>query len=586
MRKFMSLFKLTVVLATVVALLPHAAEAQRRRNQQNLKQILIAPPLPESDSDSAFVIEFAAELRDRLAGRVRNQMRVVTNERYCEALEASGFGCATILDETSTEQLARFVSADSYISGRFHGGAAPRVKMRLVDFGRSGLGGVMELTGEPGIDASDFANFVADTLRSQVRAAREVQQCNDRRDRSDFRGARERANRAFTLYPNHPGAALCLAYVFEATQQPEDSLIWAYQKCTAGDPQNDRCSRRTSQLFLAKGDTLGAIRTFHAQLNANPTDVEQRETVARMYAESNLVDSAIVLLDEAQGLLDGEAEDRLMLVKTGICVEDNRFDCVFEAYERRYEIKPDLASDTTFLAGVIGAADFAGDTTGSLKWTGIAVLQFSDRVSYLTAHAVQLVGVGLSDSAMTINRRILDLEPENTQASLSVAQVLVGELVIDSTIPLDTVLTMEIDSILTAVAGRSSNERVSASVGGLYVTPGLRMAQLQANGNPRWAADWLSKGLEYPVRQATRQRAQFFLGFVTIFYLSDLFTEVQEANSCEAVSMYERHVARGRAAMEAGRGLSEVTAEQFLGTQYPAYEQVIPQFRQQLSCAN
>ncbi len=573
MRKFMSLLKLTVVLATVVALLPHAAEAQRRRNQQNLKQILIAPPWPENLADSAFVIEFAAELRDRLAGRVRNQMRVVTNERYCEALEASGFGCATILDETSTEQLARFVSADSYISGRFHGGAAPRVKMRLVDFGRSGLGGVMELTGEPGIDASDFANFVADTLRSQVRAAREVQQCNDRRDRSDFRGARERANRAFTLYPNHPG-------------QPEDSLIWAYQTCTAGDPQNDRCSRRTSQLFLAKGDTLGAIRTFHAQLNANPTDVEQRETVARMYAESNLVDSAIVLLDEAQGLLDGEAEDRLMLVKTGICVADNRFDCVFEAYERRYEINPDLASDTTFLAGVIGAADFAGDTTGSLKWTGIAVSQFSDRVSYLTAHALQLVGVGLSDSAMIINRRILAIEPENTQAGLSVAQVLIGELVIDSTIPLDTALTMEIDSILTAVAGRSSNERVSASVGGLYVTPGLRMAQLQANGNPRWAADWLSKGLEYPVRQAIRERAQFFLGFVTIFYLSDLFSEVQEANSCEAVSMYERHVARGRAAMEAGRGLSEVTAEQFLGTQYPAYEQVIPQVRQQLSCAN
>ena len=88
-----------------------------------------------------------------------------------------------------------------------------------------------------------------------------------------------------------------------------------------------------------------------------------------MYAESDLVDEAIALLDEAQGLLDGEAEDRLMLVKTGICVENNRFDCVFEAYERRYEINPDLASDTTFLAGVIGASDFAGDTTGSLKWT-------------------------------------------------------------------------------------------------------------------------------------------------------------------------------------------------------------------------
>jgi tetratricopeptide (TPR) repeat protein len=580
------LLKLAGLIVIVAAVAPHPAEAQRNR-QQNLRQILIPPPLTENATDSAYAVVFAQELRDRLAGKVRNQMGVVPSERYCEALDASGFPCHTILDEMATEQLARFVSADAYIVGHLSGAqSSPTLALRLVDIGRSGLGGQMDLTAEPGDNGPrDFADYVADTMRAQISAAREVQECNERRDRSDFGGARDRADRAFQMYPNHPAAALCVAYLFEATQQVEDSLIWAYEKCTKGDPQNDRCWSRIASLYLAKGDSLGAIGSFRDKLNVVPTDTEHRITVARMFGEANYLDSAVAVLDEAREIVDADVFDELMQLKVALCLNEERYDCALEAYETRYELNPALIQDTTFVKGAIGAAGFAEDREASLEWTGRAVQAYPGQLSYLQQHAVQLVGAGMSDSAMAINRQIVEVDPENIQAALSIAQVLTQRIVIDSTVPRDTMLTAEIDSILTAVASRSTEERVLASVGQLYVGPALREANLQANGDSRWAAEWLSKALEQPIPEQIRNQANFFLGLSTIFFLGEAFAEAQAAETCEAVERYSQLVMRGKNALQAGQSISPQAVQSLLSTQYPAYEEVIPQLRAAYSCS-
>ena len=96
---------------------PSDASAQRRaREPQNLDRILIIPPkLGEGATDTVFVMVLADEARKRLAGRARNQVRVVETQQYCEALEASGFECGTVLDDNSAAQLARFLNADAYV---------------------------------------------------------------------------------------------------------------------------------------------------------------------------------------------------------------------------------------------------------------------------------------------------------------------------------------------------------------------------------------------------------------------------------------------------------------------------------------
>jgi len=575
--KLRHLFGLAIVGAVVgVAVTAHQGAAQRTSRTQNLKQVLITPPIPENDRDSAFAVEFADEFRRRIAGKIRNQMRVVETDKYCEALEASGFPCGTLLDDNSSEQLARFVSADAYVVGRLTSNSAPNVAIRIVDIGRSGLAGMVSVVGTPGVEAKDLAEIAADSIREQVRAAREVQQCNERRERSDFGGARERAERAFEMYPNHPAAALCVSYLFEVTKQPADSLIWAYDKCTRGDPRNDTCWDRLGRYYYERGDTLGAIQSFEGKLRAQPRNTDLRKQVAGMYEEIGEVDKALSIYE---GGMVGSSADEFLQLKIRACVKAERWPCALNAYNARYDRADSLASDTTFLQGVIGAADLAGDTAESVKWTGIAARSFPDRIAYLTNHGIWLKNAGLTDSAMTVNRRITEMDPTNTAAPLTIAQILLEGLKVDSTIPLDTARMHTIDSILTAVGSMTRDSTVLGAVGLLYLQPAMRIAQLQAFA-PRVASDWLVKGLGYPVNERIKPQANFFLGLATIFFITDVANETNEAKTCQAVDVFTQTVLRGKNAMMAGRSISPQAADQLLNQQYAYFETLIPRFRE------
>ena len=117
---------------------PQSADAQRQRS---LERFLIMPPIPASAADSAYVLEIAEEVRSRLEGRFRTQVLIISTEQYCEALEASGFACSFIPDENSALQLANFLRADSYTVSTFRRNSEPRVTIRMVDTGRSGIAG-------------------------------------------------------------------------------------------------------------------------------------------------------------------------------------------------------------------------------------------------------------------------------------------------------------------------------------------------------------------------------------------------------------------------------------------------------------
>ena len=281
--------------------------AAQRRQPQNLKRILVLPPVPVDLADSIYVLQLAFELRERLTGRVRGMMNVITTERLCEALEASGFECSFIPDVNSAGQLAQFLRADSYGVATFRRNSEPRLRMRLVDLNRSGVAGWVTIVGEAGQSAEDFSKVVVDSIRNQIDVSENVRDCNARRDRNDFKGARDRADRVFREYPNHPSAAQCVAYVFEASGQPVDSVIWALQRIVAGDSLLERQWERLAQSYLTKGDTVAAIRAFDSQLLADPTNGILRLSVNRMWLELDL-DRAVAVLDEGLAMNPGDLE--------------------------------------------------------------------------------------------------------------------------------------------------------------------------------------------------------------------------------------------------------------------------------------
>lgn len=565
---------------------PSDAHAQRRaREPQNLDRILIIPPkLGEGAIDTVFVMVLADEARKRLAGRARNQVKVVETAQYCEALEASGFDCGTLLDDNSAAQLARFLNADAYVvSTLSYASSTPSLVSRAVDLRRSGVAGWSEVEGAAA--ATDFGKAFGDSLRNQIRAGGDAKQCTERRDRSDFDGAKNRANRAFEMYPNHPAAAMCLSYIFEAdtdmpAEQKPDSLIWAYRKAVAGDFLMERAWERLGQQLLLVGDTAGAIEAFIGQLAADPGNEELRRGIVAQQILLGDFETALELLEE--GIALNPASIALMQLKARTCTDGALWDCAVDAFEAQYALNNEMGSDTIFLQQVIGAADLAADTVANIRWTGIAYTSFPDRESFGMAHGAALRDGSMTDSALAIFTGVAESHTSNTRAPLAMVQIHVEGLAIDSTTPLDTATMMTIDSLLQNVTALAQGDDATrATIGALYLQPGIKLAQLRLH--PRTAADWLAKGLEYPIQPSLATTANFFLGFSTVFYLGDLFAEVQAAESCDAVADYEMHVLRGKNALVAGRSLSESTAEALLAN-YTRFEDVIPQFKAAWSC--
>jgi len=328
------------------------------------------------------------------------------------------------------------------------------------------------------------------------------------------------------------------------------------------------------------GDTAGAIEAFIGQLTADPSNEELRRGIVAQQILLEDFEEALVLLEE--GIALNPASIALMQLKARTCTDAALWGCAVEAFEAQYDLNNELGSDTIFLQQVIGAADLAADTASNIRWTGVALASFPDRESFGMAHGAALRDGGDTDSSLAVFTSIAESNPSNTRAPLAMVQIHVEGLAIDSTTPLDTATMMTIDSLLQNVTALAEGDDATrATIGALYLQPGIKLAQLRLH--PRTAADWLAKGLEYPIQPNLATTANFFLGFSTVFYLGDLFAEVQAAESCDAVAMYEVHVLRGKNALIAGRSLSESTAEALLAN-YTRFEDVIPQFKAAWEC--
>ena len=573
---FGSLGVVTVVAFGLLAM-PKTAAAQRRQ-AQNLERMLVLPPLPADAADSAYVLELASEVRDRLSGQVRNQVTVISTEQYCEALEASGFDCGFLPDRSSGDQLAQFLRADAYASGSFErASSAPTVRMRLVDIGRSGIAGWVFAQGEEGQQAADFARVITDSLRNQVRAGQEARNCSQRRDRSDFRGARDRAQRAFDLYPNHPSAAQCVAYVFEATEQPSDSLIWAYQKMVMGDSLQERIWERLARLYFETGDTLSAVEAFNSQLNVDPGNGQLRVQVVRMWVDQGDHDRALSVIDE--GLAASPEDLALLQLRATTCFGGEDWSCAVETLSSMYEANPDLVGDSLFYVQVIGAAELAADTAAHLRWTEEAVTRLPNSLSLWRQRVGVLAGSGDDAALLDAYGSWAALDPSDSRPLLAQVGMMVEAFEVDTSVaPLDMDALMAIQAMLTRIESMAPDDaNTKRSLAVFYYQPGQKLTQGQVR--PEVAMEWLEKAIQFDVDGRLGQAPNFFFGFATLLHLGQVFAQVQAAEApfrenasdtalraelCTVLSGYRETIALGVQRMELGQSISPEAAQQIM----------------------
>ena len=557
-----------VCVAAVVAAgltLPASAAGQLARRASS-ERLLILAPVPGLSVDTAYAIATGAGIRDRMATRYRMRVGIIPTTTICEALEASGFNCLVPLPPENALALARFLQATAYMVGWLdRQGDSLQLRLRLVDAAGSGMSGWETVRAPATMTGEDLGRLAAEQLDNQLRAAEHARACSDRRQRGDAKGAADRADRAFALYPNHPAAAMCLAFAYEVQQQPIDSIVYALRKAVAGDSINGKAWQELGRRLRDQGDEKGALDAFHNQLLAEPTNLPLLVGVAAGIAAQGDHAKAIEVLDNGLALFPGEQS--LLQLKERACLDGAQWRCGLEALEAQYDLDSALASDTIFFQKTFGAAQSIPDTAAMVRWSERGVDRFATWVPAWRARAATLKLVDERDGAIEAYERIVALDSTQIGSALAAAQLLLDStLVIDSTVPLDTARLRAAEEMLL-LAGRqiASDTGTSMAIATMFYHPAQKIAQLRMAPHLPIASRYLEHALRYDLRGQLHGPANFFLGLSLFFQITELDTRVRETKDCALVDVEIDMTRRARAALEAGRQISAQTVTQLLG---------------------
>ena len=561
---------------------PAVAGAKLARQASN-ERLLVLAPVTSNPADSTYSAELADAIRDRMSLKYRFQFLVIPTEKICEALEASGFSCGAPLPLENAAALARFLQVTAYIVGWLRVSPDSLVLvLRLVDAAGSGLTGWERFATPAATQAGSFGQTVADGLDTEIRAAERARSCNERRQRGDTKGAVAQAQRAFELYPNHTGAALCLELVYELQRQPVDSLIAVLTKAAAGDSLNKRAWEDLSRRLVEKGDTAGSLNASRRQLRAEPSDQRLRVGLVAALIIRREYQDAATLADE--GLVLNPGDLVLLGLKERACLEGTMWRCALQTLDQEAQIDTTLVADSIFYQKIFGAAQSIPDTAAMALWSGRAVARFPNSGSLWRARAAALKAVDDRAGALSAYQRLLTLDSTQVGSALAAAQLLLDStLVIDTGVPLDTARLHEADRLLTLVATQTSDSLTLINVARMYYNPAAKITQLRIAAGLPIAARFLEGALRYDKSGALLVPANFFLGLAYAFQVFEGLDTMQKTKSCEVVQRKLDMTLRGKRALTIGRPISAPTADQIL-PYLTRFEGDLPKYKAAWKC--
>ncbi len=579
---------LQFAVALTIGVASIATAQQLAAPQQPTVRLLILPFMA-APADSATSIALADAVRDRVNQLVKSKVMVVPKPKLCEALAQSGFPCNGLLDDSQAKQLARFLQVHAYVWGSFvKSGATLEADVQMIDIGSSGIAGRFVATnGNPGTAAA-LAETIAQKIATTVRVSEQVRACYDDRKKGQFARARGDAQKALVVDPNSTAAWLCISTIYEAQRMPVDSLIAANMRALQGDSLNGTALENLARAYQVKGDSVKALEMFVKQLSGEPRNTQKRLAIGQQYRQMKQYERAIDLLNQGLKILPGEAQ--LLDMKLTICTEASNFRCALEVWIAKFDHDSALGGDTTFLKPALGAAQQVSDTQALLRFTEAAARHFPNNVSFIKARAGAFELAGRTDSALVYYKRALAREPNDAATSLQIAKTLIDAAVWDTAaanrIPktdtaalnrLRAPFVQKVDSakpyLRPGLTASDSMQRLAADV--IMLTAGSKIAQ--AGAYPA-AYTWLDSLLTLVAprngadtlgpKQQIRINASFWYGISSVLTLTAPYGDVQHAKGkarCPTARSFFDRLARTKSALQLGKRVSPVFAEQMLG---------------------
>jgi tetratricopeptide (TPR) repeat protein len=590
------------LLAAALGVGTAASAAGQLAVQQPTEKLLIVPVPVTGGADSLTSLRITDLTRERLDKLARYKVVVISKQKICEALGASGFPCDGLMDRQQASQLARFLDADAYLSGVIaRDGSSLSARLRVIDIGGSGFAySFSARDGNPGSPEA-LAEAIAQRLNTIIRAAERTRECEDQRRKGQFPRAAESARKALENDPNLPAAHLCTATIYEAQRLSPDSIIAACSRALRGDSLNTHALECVARQNQIKGDTATALQWFERLAMADPSNKGLLlGLVTQLQLRKDYERTERLLrwgLQQFPG--DQQLHDRLYQV----CIEGGRWRCVLDVVSERVRHDSTLLGDTATLAVAIGAAQAAPDTQALDRWSAEAVKRYPNNGSYLKIRATAHEWNHRPDSAVATLQRILALQPAEVAPALAAAKIIVERATYDTAGVRDSTLLPARRAALADQLekarpflgrGRESADtafRLNTAV--LMLTAGSKLAQAQAYDR---AYPWLDTLVQFVAprgpadttgpRHQIRVQASFWWGIASVVTSQPAYRQLtQVSKSCPEAKVFNERIQRTRAALELSRRVHPQTVERMLGA-VAQYENAMKSVKDAFKCRN
>src|SRR5467141_1474757 len=573
---------------------------------QPTEKLLVLPLMVSSPADSAISIAVMDAARERLSSLARYKVLLVTKSKMCEALAASGFPCDGLMDARQAEQLARFLSVNSWTLGTLsHNSSTLTAQIHVVS-GGSGFSATFTATGGPTGSPQPLSEAIAQRLNAIIRAAEYARSCTEQRGRNNLAKALDEARKALAIEPYLPAAHLCLLSVFEIQRLGPDSAIAHALAALKGDSLNGEAWRRLGDAYLAKGDSA---RYYDSYIGLARSDIHNPNLVVGIASllEQRHQYAKIVSLT-TEGLAANPGNQQLLDLKKRACIAGEQWRCVLDMLGAQAKADTTALGDSVTLRIAIGAAQTISDTQNLLFWTRAAIKHFPSSTTYLKALAAAFELAGQHDSSLAVEIKALQLNPNDVNLSLLIAKAIVDRATFDTaafkgcqtrrdSLCIHAMLTAfanKVDSarpyLRPGLAAADSGQRLTAAA--IMLSAGSKLGQASAYDR---AYPWLDTLLTLVAprrptdtlgpRQQIRAQASFWYGLSSVLMIGKPYQDMIKSKKCSDAKDINDWLQRARAALLLGRRVAPSVASQMLGF-LEKYEANMPKVKQAFHCTN
>jgi tetratricopeptide (TPR) repeat protein len=570
--------------------------------QRPTEKLLIAALPVAGGVDSATSVKVADLTRDRVDKLARYKVLVIPKDKICEALTASGFACDGLMDGQQVRQLARFLDADAFLTGRVErANGVLGANVRVVDVGGSGFAYAFAVRDvNPGTPEA-LADALAQRLNGIIRAGERARECDEQRRRGQFGKALEAARKALEAEPNLPAAHMCMATTYEAQRLGPDSVIAAARRALAGDSANTHALETIARGYQVKGDTARALEAFERLVRADPSNKPIMLGLVTQLQIRNQHERAESLLRD--GLRQFPGDQQLAERLYQVCIEGGRWRCVLDAVNERVQRDTALLGDTASLKVAIGAAQQIPDTSNLCRYTQAAITRYPSDISFVKTRAACFEMLGQRDSAVALYTRAANADPTDVGTALLAAKVII------ETSTWDTAGagrdTMELKRRRTALAQQVEPSRPFIARGLTSADTAVRLnsvalmfqagAKLAQAGAYEQAYPWLDTLLQTLDRRVVpannpgvvqiKKNGSFWYGISSVASSQPDYKAMTNSKSCAQARAFNDRIKRTRSALEHSRQVHPPTVQTMLG-HVRTYEGAMNSVRQAFKCTN